>query len=71
MLRTLEPLDEGRKCFRLVGGVLVEQTVGTTRPTVQGNLDNLKLVRHAITGNPCNPGDAVVVSATCCIMSIL
>lgn len=44
MLQTLEPLDEGRKCFRLVGGVLVEQTVGTARPTVQGNMDNLKVV---------------------------
>lgn len=44
VLQTLEPLEEGRKCFRLVGGVLVEQTVGTTRPTVQGNMDNLKLV---------------------------
>jgi hypothetical protein len=44
VLQTLEPLDEGRKCFRLVGGVLVEQTVGTARPTVQGNMDNLKLV---------------------------
>ncbi len=44
VLQTLEPLDEGRKCFRLVGGVLVEQNVGSARPTVQGNMDNLKLV---------------------------
>lgn len=44
MLKTLEPLEEGRKCFRLVGGVLVEQNVGVVRPTVQGNMDNLKLV---------------------------
>lgn len=49
VLKTLEPLEEGRKCFRLVGGVLVEQNVGVVRPTVQGNMDNLKLVLQQFT----------------------
>jgi len=49
VLKTLEPLDAERKCFRLVGGVLVEQNVGLVRPVVQTNLDNLKVVRRCRT----------------------
>lgn len=45
VVRTLEPLDAGRKCFRLVGDVLVERTVGEVLPAVQKNRDNLKTVR--------------------------
>src|SRR5690242_16511062 len=62
VLQTLEPLDEGRKCFRLVGGVLVEQTVGTARPTVQGNMDNLKLVSYPCWLPPCMPHVACTTS---------
>ena len=42
VLKTLEPIDNGRKCFRLVGGVLVEQNVGLVRPVVKGNAENLE-----------------------------
>lgn len=37
VLRTLEPLEPSRRCFRLVGGVLVERTVGEVAPAVARN----------------------------------
>lgn len=41
----LEPLSKDRKCFRLMGGVLVERTVGEVVPVLQTNVANLKKVR--------------------------
>ena len=46
VLETLVPLAEGRRCFRLVGGVLVERTVGEVRPLVQRNKEELEEVRR-------------------------
>jgi prefoldin subunit 2 len=37
----MKPLEPARKCFRLVGGVLVERTVGDVLPAVQSNLDGI------------------------------
>ena len=34
VLQNLEPLDADRRCFRLIGGVLVERTVGEVRPLI-------------------------------------
>ena len=47
VIRTLEPLEGGRKCFRLVGEVLVERTVAEVLPAVKKNRDNLAAVRRA------------------------
>jgi len=41
---TLQPLDAGRKAYRLVGGVLVERTVGEVLPSVKSNKENLDAV---------------------------
>lgn len=41
---TLKPLDEKRRAFRLVGGVLVERTVGEVLPSVVTNRENLEKV---------------------------
>eukprot|EP00550_Attheya_septentrionalis_P001396 CAMPEP_0198288506 /NCGR_PEP_ID=MMETSP1449-20131203/6978_1 /TAXON_ID=420275 /ORGANISM="Attheya septentrionalis, Strain CCMP2084" /LENGTH=128 /DNA_ID=CAMNT_0043986655 /DNA_START=138 /DNA_END=524 /DNA_ORIENTATION=+ len=38
---TLKPLDPDRRAFRLVGGVLVERTVGEVLPSVMTNRSNL------------------------------
>ncbi|KAI8924428.1 Prefoldin [Entophlyctis helioformis] len=38
---TMSPLDGSRKCFRLVGGVLVERTVKDVLPAVQQNQENI------------------------------
>lgn len=35
--------DQGRKCFRLIGGVLVERTVQEVLPALQTNLDGVSL----------------------------
>ena len=44
VIKTLTPLNDDRKCLRLVGGVLVERTVGSVLPSVQANKDNLQNV---------------------------
>ena len=40
---TLQPLDAGRKAYRLVGGVLVERTVGEVLPSVKTNKENVSV----------------------------
>lgn len=52
VIEALEPLDKTRKCCRLMGGVLVERTVGQVLPTIKDNRDNLTQVRHT-TPAPC------------------
>lgn len=39
---TLEPMDASRRAYRLVGGVLVERTVGEVLPTVKANQEGIK-----------------------------
>jgi prefoldin subunit 2 len=42
VLKLLEPLDGDRKCFRLIGGVLVERTVADVKPALKDSRDRLK-----------------------------
>ncbi|KAI8815299.1 Prefoldin [Cladochytrium replicatum] len=44
VIDTLTPLDPNRKCFRLVGGVLVERTVKDVLPAVTTNMEGIKSV---------------------------
>lgn len=44
MLETLQPLAEDRKCFRLINGVLMEQTVKDVMPALTTNSEGLKKV---------------------------
>lgn len=39
---TLTPLEATRRAYRLVGGVLVERTVGEVLPTVKSNQEGIK-----------------------------
>mmetsp|Transcript_35115 Transcript_35115/g.51574 ORF Transcript_35115/g.51574 Transcript_35115/m.51574 type:complete len:130 (-) Transcript_35115:244-633(-) len=41
---TLIPLNPNRRAFRLVGGVLVERTVGEVLPSVASNRENIDSV---------------------------
>jgi prefoldin subunit 2 len=41
VLKALEPMDSKRKCFRLVGDVLVERNIGEVLPAVKKNKENL------------------------------
>lgn len=49
VIKTLEPLDKQRKCFRLIGGVLVERTVEEVLPAVQQHRQSLLQVGWAST----------------------
>lgn len=42
VLATLSETEPSRKCFRMVGGVLVERTVGDVLPTLQTNFEGIK-----------------------------
>lgn len=42
---TMEPMEPGRKAFRLVGDVLVERTVGEVLPAVKRNKESLEQAR--------------------------
>ncbi|KAI1344993.1 Prefoldin subunit-domain-containing protein [Xylariaceae sp. FL0016] len=44
VLETLRPLPEGRKCFRMINGVLVERTVKDVIPALNTNAEGLKKV---------------------------
>ncbi|TPX67266.1 hypothetical protein SpCBS45565_g03902 [Spizellomyces sp. 'palustris'] len=39
---TISPLEPERKCFRLVGGILVERTVQDVLPAVKTNMDGIQ-----------------------------
>lgn len=41
MIETLQGVEAGRKCFRMVGGVLVERTVGDVLPELETNRERL------------------------------
>jgi prefoldin subunit 2 len=41
---TLEKLESGRKTYRLIGGVLVESTVGEVGPLVKNNLEGITTI---------------------------
>jgi hypothetical protein len=44
VIRALAPLDKSRKCFRLIGGVMVERNVGEVLPAVTSNRDNVRVL---------------------------
>ncbi|KAF9172977.1 hypothetical protein BGX21_001560 [Mortierella sp. AD011] len=44
VVETITPLDPERKCFRLVGGVLVERTIKEVLPALKTNQEGIKTV---------------------------
>ncbi|XP_073304277.1 prefoldin subunit 2-like [Primulina huaijiensis] len=44
VINAIEPLDPSRKCYRMVGGVLVERTIKEVLPAVQRNKEGLEEV---------------------------
>lgn len=44
VINAISPLDPGRKCFRMIGGVLVERTVAEVLPAVTRNKEGLQEV---------------------------
>ena len=43
VIETLKDVDEDRRCFRLVGGVLVERTVKDVLPALVNNKDQVRV----------------------------
>jgi len=41
VIETLEGVEKDRKCFRMVGGVLVERQVGEVQPALTSNRDKM------------------------------
>ena len=48
VLQNLTPLDADRRCFRLIGGVLVERTVGEVRPKIEDNKGRLLTILNQL-----------------------
>jgi prefoldin subunit 2 len=46
----LKDMDPSRKCFRMVGGVLVERTVGEVLPALKMNVDKMEEVIANLNG---------------------
>lgn len=44
VIDAIEPLDPSRRCYRMIGGVLVERTIKEVLPAVQRNKDGLEEV---------------------------
>eukprot|EP01120_Amphizonella_sp_Union-15-10_P000148 TRINITY_DN10185_c0_g1_i2.p1 TRINITY_DN10185_c0_g1~~TRINITY_DN10185_c0_g1_i2.p1 ORF type:complete len:149 (-),score=43.58 TRINITY_DN10185_c0_g1_i2:3-398(-) len=42
VITAISKLESSRKCYRLVGGVLVERTVGEVLPAVKKNKENIE-----------------------------
>nr|CAG4649869.1 EOG090X0L97 [Scapholeberis mucronata]SVE94027.1 EOG090X0L97 [Scapholeberis mucronata] len=49
VIETLQNVDEDRKCFRMVGGVLVERTVKEVLPALTTNRDQMAKVIEILT----------------------
>ncbi|XP_074479408.1 prefoldin subunit 2 [Sebastes fasciatus] len=48
VIDTLREVDPSRKCFRLVGGVLVERTVKEVLPALETNKDQISKIMESI-----------------------
>lgn len=48
VIDTLKDVDGGRKCFRMIGGVLVERTVANVLPELEGNRERLPKAIQAL-----------------------
>jgi len=44
VIETLKEVEKERKCFRMIGGVLVERTVGEVLPALEANKEQVKLL---------------------------
>ncbi|KAL0019009.1 hypothetical protein WJX79_008847 [Trebouxia sp. C0005] len=48
VIKALTPLDSNIKCFRLIGGVLVERTVAEVLPAVKGNGEQIRMIATSL-----------------------
>ncbi|XP_069463290.1 prefoldin subunit 2 isoform X2 [Ambystoma mexicanum] len=48
VIDTLKEVDQSRKCYRMVGGVLVERTVKEVLPALESNKDQLNKIIESL-----------------------
>ncbi|KAN0031085.1 hypothetical protein ACTA71_004057 [Dictyostelium dimigraforme] len=51
VISAIQNLEPGRKCFRMIGGVLVERTVGEVLPQISQTRDGIKEVVKKLDAN--------------------
>ncbi|KAK1437030.1 hypothetical protein QVD17_02815 [Tagetes erecta] len=44
VINAIQPLDPARRCYRMIGGVLVERTIKEVLPAVQQNKEGIEVV---------------------------
>ncbi|XP_054976946.1 prefoldin subunit 2 isoform X2 [Sorex araneus] len=49
VIDTLKEVDETRKCYRMVGGVLVERTVKEVLPALESNKEQIQKIIETLT----------------------
>lgn len=60
MIQTLSDIDDkSRKCFRMIGGVLVEQSVASVLPQLETNSDGIKSVLSTLANDYKKTQDAL------------
>ena len=52
VLEALDPLQGGRKCFRMVGTVIVERTVSDVKPALTANLEQALARARPVASRP-------------------
>ncbi|XP_023935653.2 prefoldin subunit 2 [Bicyclus anynana] len=59
VIETLRGVEAARKCFRMVGGVLVERTVADVLPELEGNRDRLPAALQALNEQLARKGQEI------------
>ncbi|KAH6791589.1 prefoldin 2 [Perilla frutescens var. hirtella] len=49
VINAIKPLDPSRRCYRMVGGALIERTISEVLPAVHGNKEGLEEVIARLT----------------------
>ena len=58
VVTALTPLEDTRRTFRLLGGVMVEKTKATILPEIESNIANVRTFHISVAsahGYPCSP----------------
>lgn len=59
VIETLKTVNEDRKCYRMIGGVLCERTVKDVLPELENNKEQLTKVIEAITDQLTKKGSEI------------
>ncbi|XP_038213857.1 prefoldin subunit 2 [Zerene cesonia] len=59
VIETLQAVEPKRKCFRMIGGVLVERTVADVLPELEGNRERLPRAIQALNEQLARKGQEI------------